>query len=465
MTDHLVVGSLPSWRDGPAKQSILTFRDITNGPEKNVLRGLGALFAGWTVIEYDEQAREFLSRAVHPRFDHLHPRLTYHPMLELVTAGGRLGIADPDHSVGFGYVCSRMRDIGLGRTFLTGQTLDRRVMVTWKLPASGGSMRAVWYDEQGPARVVLRVGEVPALEPGPSEVRVRVRLSGVNPGDTKKRRGWLGSRMPFPRVIPHSDGAGIVEAVGEGVDPGRVGRRVWVYGAQSYRPFGTSAQLTVVPEHQAVELPDDVSDEVGACLGIPGITAHRAVFADGPVAGMTVLVHGVLGGVSALAAQLAHWAGATVIGTVRREHDLGSVNRSALAHAVALDGRDPVAAIRAVAPEGVDRVVEVAFSDNVDLDAAVVKNQAVIATFATRRDRPDFPFWPMLFDNVVIRLLGSDDFPVETKRQAARDLTTAAHEGALSIAIGDPLPLERAAEAHDRVEAGGRERVLLAIPD
>ena len=144
-------------------------------------------------------------------------------------------------------------------------------------------MRAVWYDRQGPAAQVLQAGELPAQEPGPGEVRVRLTRSGVNPGDTKKRRGWLGSVMPFPRVIPHSDGAGVVESVGEGADATRVGRRVWVYGAQSYRPSGTAAQLTIVPEGQAVDLPDEVSDEAGACLGIPGITAHRAVFADGPV--------------------------------------------------------------------------------------------------------------------------------------------------------------------------------------
>jgi len=244
-----------------------------------------------------------------------------------------------------------------------------------------------------------------------------------------------------------------------------VGGRVWVYGAQSYRPFGTAAELTVLPARQPVEMPDDVSDQAGACLGIPGITAHRAVFADGPVAGKTVLVHGVLGGVSAMAAQLAYWAGATAIGSVRRDRDLGSVNASALAHAVALDGSDPAAAIRAHAPEGVDRIVEVAFSDNIDLDAVVVKNDSVIAAYATRRDRPEFLFWPMLFENVTIRLLGSDDFPAEAKRQAAADLTTAAHEGALSIAIADPLPLERIAEAHERIDAGSRERVLVTIPD
>jgi NADPH:quinone reductase len=326
-------------------------------------------------------------------------------------------------------------------------------------------VRAVWYERQGPAGEVLQVGELPAPEPGPGEVRVRVTRSGVNPGDTKKRRGWMGSAMPFPRVIPHSDAAGVIESVGEGVDPGRVGQRVWVFGAQSYRPFGTAAQLAVVPAQQALELPDGVSDDVGACLGIPGITAHRAVFADGPVAGMTVLVQGVLGGVGALAAQLANWGGATVIGTVQKRGDLERVNASAVAHALVLDQPDPAGAIRAHAPAGVDRIIEVAFSDNVDLDAAVAKNQTVIAAYATRQDRPDFPFWPMLFDNLIIRLLGSDDFPPVAKQQAAADLTAAARDGALSIAVGAALPLEHAAEAHDRVDAGARDRILLAIPD
>jgi NADPH:quinone reductase len=270
--------------------------------------------------------------------------------------------------------------------------------------------------------------------------------------------------MPFPRVIPHSDGAGVIESVGEGVDPGRVGQRVWVYGAQSYRPFGTAAQLTVVPDRQAVGLPDGVSDMTGACLGIPGITAHRAVFADGPVAATTVLVHGVLGGVGALAAQLAQWGGATVIGTVRKHADLMRVNTAAVAHPVALDEPDPAGAVRSHAPDGVDRIVEVAFSDNIDLDAAVARNGTIIAAYATRHDRPGFPFWPMLFDNVVIRLLGSDDFPTDAKQQAADDLTNAARDGALSIAVGDPLPLDEIARAHDRVDAGAHDRVVVAVP-
>src|SRR3954447_11515026 len=159
------------------------------------------------------------------------------------------------------------------------------------------AMLAAWYERAGPAAEVLDVGEMADPEPGSGEVRVRLTFSGINPGDTKKRGDWVGYGMPYPRVIPHSDGAGVVDSVGAGVAAGRIGERVWVYGAQSYRAFGTAAQLTVIPADQAVALPDEVSDEVGACLGIPGITAHRAVFGDGPVAGATVLVHGVLGGV------------------------------------------------------------------------------------------------------------------------------------------------------------------------
>ena len=324
-------------------------------------------------------------------------------------------------------------------------------------------MLAAWYERQGPAAEVLQVGEMAAPEPGPSEVRVRVNLSGVNPGDTKKRSDWVGYGMPYPRIVPHSDGAGSIDAIGDGVDPARIGQRVWVYGAQSYRPFGTAAQLTVVPADQAVELPGEVSDEIGACLGIPGITAHRAVFGDGPVAGTTILVHGVLGGVGSLAAQLARWGGATVIGTVRRSADLERVDAT-VAHAVALDQPDPAEAIRAHTPDGVDRIIDVALSDNADLDAAVAANDAVIAAYATRRDRPEIPFWPMLFANLTIRLLGSDDFPPAAKHQAAADLTTAARDGAISIPTADPLPLSQIAEAHDRVDAGARQRVLVKIP-
>jgi NADPH:quinone reductase len=295
-------------------------------------------------------------------------------------------------------------------------------------------------------------------------VRVRLTVSGVNPGDIKKREGWLGSPMAFPRIVPHSDGAGVIEAVGPDVDPDRTGRRVWVYGAQSYRPFGTAAETTVVPAALAVDLPGNVSDETGACLGIPGITAHRTVFSDGPVAGQVVLVHGVRGAVSSLAAQLARRAGATVIGTVRTDAEAGQVS-AALADRVVSLQSGPVTEIRRLAPDGVDRVIDVALSANADLDAAVVRNGAVVAAYASPAERAEIPFWPMLFANVTIRLLGSDDFPQEAKDAAARDLTAAAAESALAVTVADTFPLARIAAAHERVDSGKAPgRVLITVP-
>lgn len=323
-------------------------------------------------------------------------------------------------------------------------------------------MIAAWYDRQGPAAEVLQVGELPAAEPGPGEVRVRLALSGANPGDIKKRQGWQGAPMAFPRIVPHSDGAGVIEAAGPGADTSRIGRRVWVYGAQSYRAFGTAAQTTVVLDALAIGLPDSVGDELAACLGIPGITAHRAVFADGPVDGQTVLVHGVRGSVGSLAAQLARWGGATVIGTVRTAAEVAQVSHAVADHVVPLDS-GAVAAIRDLAGDGVDRVVEVALSANADLDAAVVRNGAVVAAYASPEDRPELPFWPMLFANVTIRLLGSDDFPREAKDAAARDLTDAAARGALSVSVAETFPLTRIAQAHELLESGKAQgRVIVA---
>jgi NADPH2:quinone reductase len=182
-------------------------------------------------------------------------------------------------------------------------------------------MKAAWYERQGSAPNVLMVGQMDDPHPRAGEVRIRVAFSGVNPGDVKKHENAFGVGMAYPRVIPHSDGAGTVDAVGEDVSRDWIGRRVWCYGAQSYRPFGTAAQYTVVPIKQAVALPEDVSLEQGACLGIPGITAHRAVHVAGPVEGRNVLVQGGAGAVGACAVQLAHRAGARVVATCRAEAD------------------------------------------------------------------------------------------------------------------------------------------------
>ncbi|OYW84276.1 MAG: hypothetical protein B7Z20_11135, partial [Sphingobium sp. 32-64-5] len=176
-------------------------------------------------------------------------------------------------------------------------------------------MRAVWYEAIGSAADVLRFGEMETPQPGPGEVRVRLHASGVNPSDVKTR---IGARAPiaFPRVIPHSDGAGEIDAVGEGVSAARIGQRVWVWNAAWRRPFGTCAEYICLPEAQAVALPQGTSFEAGACLGIPASTACHAVFADGDVSGQTVLVTGGAGAVGHYAIQLARWGGARVIATV-----------------------------------------------------------------------------------------------------------------------------------------------------
>ncbi len=324
-------------------------------------------------------------------------------------------------------------------------------------------MRAAWYERQGDPVDVLEIGTLEPASPADGEVAVRLTRSGINPGDLKKRQAWLDNPMAFPRIIPHSDGAGVIEAVGPGVDGQRVGARVWVYGAQSYRPYGTAAEVTVVPARLAVPLPDAVGDDLGAALGIPGITAHRAVFADGAVRDQTLLVHGVRGGVGSLAAQLARWAGARVIGTVRTTAEVEQVDPAVAEDVVALDA-DPAGRILELAGGPVQRIVEVALSANAELDTAVAAIGAVIAAYASPDDHPRLPFWPMLFNNLTLRLLGSDDFPAEAKDAAARDLSRSAADGALTIPIAEVLPLEQIAAAHHLMETGRPAgRVLLAI--
>jgi NADPH:quinone reductase len=238
---------------------------------------------------------------------------------------------------------------------------------------------------------------MPDVEPSAGEVRVAVAVSALSPGDVKKRSGWQSSPMPYPRVIPHSDGAGVIDRVGDGVSQERVGEPVWCYGAQSYRPFGTAAEFVTVPSDTAVRLPDLGSDaanrdlaEQAACLGIAGITGYRAVFADGPVAGLVVLVHGAAGGVGSIATQMAVRAGATVIAVVRpaqkqRARELGAT------HAFASDQPELSAAIRAVAPHGVNRIAEVDLADHADLDAEVIAIGAAICSYYSPSTGRPFP--------------------------------------------------------------------------
>jgi NADPH:quinone reductase len=323
-------------------------------------------------------------------------------------------------------------------------------------------MKAAWYEKQGPAREVLIVGEMPDPTPAAGEVRIRIAASGVNPGDIKKRENAFGYGMAYPRVIPHSDGAGRVDQVGAGVSSEWIGRAAWCYGAQSYRPFGTAAGFTVIPVDQIALLPDRVSMEQGACLGIPGITAHRAVHVAGPVNGRTVLVQGAAGSVGLCAVQLARFAGARVIGTVRSSSD-EAIAKNAGAHDVVQTDSEVVSHVRALAPGGIDHVVEVAFGANVEADVELLKSGGSIASYATDNATPKIPFWQMVFKNIRVFFLGSDDFPKEAKVQATRDLNAALAAGWPGFEVGERIPIGDIARAHELVDHPARRGRVIVI--
>ena len=256
-------------------------------------------------------------------------------------------------------------------------------------------MKAIIYgDNGGPDVLQLVDRDVPA--PGPGEVRVRVAVSGVNPTDWKTRSGATNPKL-FPEVTPHLDGAGVIDAVGAQVDPSRVGQRVWLLMATAGRPTGTAAEFTVVPAEQAVPLPDEISFDVGAALGVPALTAHRAltVAEDGPrrlrpgaLDGRVVLAAGGAGAVGHAVIQLAKWAGATVVSTVSGPAKARLATAAGADHVINYRDGDPVAEIRKIAPDGVDIVAEVALGANLALDLAVLRTRGTISTYANDGGRP-----------------------------------------------------------------------------
>lgn len=312
-------------------------------------------------------------------------------------------------------------------------------------------MKAAWYEKQGAARDVLIIGEMEDPQPKTGEVRIKIAASGINPGDIKKRENAFGYGMPFPKIIPHSDGAGTIDAVGEGVSKEWIGRRVWCYGAQTYRPFGTAAEYTVVPLAQAVELPETVSFEQGACLGIPAITAHRAVHVAGSVAGKTVLVQGGAGAVGAVAVQFARQAGAHVIASVRRESDKEIAARMG-ADKVVLTGGKLAEQVKALAPEGIDHIVEVGFDVNINLNVEILAQGGSIATYATNQATPEIPVWLLVFGNARLFFVGSDDVPSEVKSEAALAVNHALEAGWQGLRIAEKFSLSEIARAHEAVE-------------
>ncbi len=336
-------------------------------------------------------------------------------------------------------------------------------------------MRAVTYTTTGPSSVLQLVErEVP--DPGPGEVRVRVVRAGVNPTDWKFRAGMS---QGYDEVTPGQDGAGVVDAVGEGVAGLGVGDRVWLVLAQHGRALGTAAEHTVQPAERVHRLPDGVSFDLGASLGVPAVTAHRALTASegasrlgpGTLSGQVVLVAGGAGAVGNAAIQLARWSGATVITTISSDEKAALATAAGAHHVVNYRTQDAEAEILAIAPDGVDIAVEVAPAQNNDLDRAVVRNRGTIAIYANNGgDEMTLPLRATFSKNLRYQFLLLYHLGADLLTAAAEDVSAAVAAGALRVGdeVGVPLhhyPLEETAAAHDAVEAGAVGKVLIDVAD
>ncbi len=318
-------------------------------------------------------------------------------------------------------------------------------------------MRAISYERKGPAREVLHISELATPKPGPGEILVRVHASGVNPSDTKGRGGWAGAtKMAFPKIIPHQDGAGVIEAVGDGVGPHRVGEHVWIYEGQWQRPFGTGAQYIALPASRAVTLPNDVAFTDAACLGIPVMTAHRCVFADGPVKDRTVLVTGGAGAVGHYAIQLAKWGGAHVITTVSSDEKAAVARTAKPDHIINYRTTDTAARIMEMTGgAGVDRIVEVAFGANLPVSLQVLRTNGAIAAYASDAEmEPRVPFRPFLARDATVRYVLVYVMPPDAKEAAIGAITHLLEIGLLRHQIHREYEMGDVAAAHEAIERG-----------
>ncbi|MFP5071982.1 NADPH:quinone reductase [Pseudonocardia nantongensis] len=330
-------------------------------------------------------------------------------------------------------------------------------------------MRAASYPREGAARDVLTVGDLATPDPGPGQVRVRIRVSAVNPTDTKTRDGT--TSRPFDDVrVPHQDGVGEIDAVGDGVDPSRIGQRVWVWlaspgghGGDPLAEWGTCAEYTVVPDRQATALPEDAPDDLGACLGVPAMTAYHCLFADGSLAGATVLVTGGAGAVGHYAIELARWAGATVVSTVSGPEKAELARAAGAHHVVNYREGDPAAAILDAAGP-VDRVVEVSLAQNLEQDLRVLSDGGRIVSYAATPQDPVLPVRRLMTGNAGLRFVLLYGVRRDVLGDTARAITAAAGHGALS-----PLPIHRfglddVVAAHEAVERGTTGKVVVDVP-
>jgi NADPH:quinone reductase len=320
-------------------------------------------------------------------------------------------------------------------------------------------MKAALYSRFGAAAEVLRVEEVDRPQPGPGEVLVRVRASGVNPTDYKARSGAV-PRPISGFQVPHQDGAGIIEAVGAGVDPGRVGERVWLWLAAAGRQWGTAAEWTVVPERQAVPLPDGASFDLGASLGVPAMTAHYCVFSDGPVTGQTILVAGGAGAVGHFAIELAKRDGARVVATVSGPEKAALAEKAGADLVVNYRSADAAQQIRAFAP-AVDRVIEVALGANLALDLALARPGTTIMTYAAEASDPILPVRACMTTDAILRFMLLYTLPAAALDRAAADITAALAAGDLTGLPVRKFPLDAIAAAHEAAESGAVGKIIV----
>ena len=322
-------------------------------------------------------------------------------------------------------------------------------------------MRAVWYEEHGGAEV-LQVGEMPIPEPDSGEVRVRVVVSGINPSDWKMRA----RAMRFPKVVPNQDGAGVIDAVGAGVSKSRIGERVWLYESNFGNAFGTAAEYTVQPAHHAVPLPESASFADGACLGVPAMTAHRAVFADGPVTDKTVLVTGGAGAVGNYAIQMAKIGGARVFSTVSSDEKSDIAQAAGADETINYRTEDVTERLNGLTGDrGVDRIVEVAFPANFEVSRKSIADNGTIAVYGFGDGDSQPVGVPFRFrrTNINVRFVMVYTMPSEAKRAAVEHITRWVTDGLLTHLHGPHFALEQAASASRAVESHAVGTVMLDV--
>jgi len=317
-------------------------------------------------------------------------------------------------------------------------------------------MKAAWFEQFGTANQVLRLGEQSKPEPQEGEALIRLAASGINPSDVKKRGGSSPGLLDQGLVIPHSDGAGVIEAVGDGVSTDRTGQRVWVYQGQHGRSLGTAAEYIAIDQRRAAPLPENASMQQGACLGIPAMTAHRCVFADGPVKGQSVLVTGGAGRVGYYAIQWAAHSGARVIATASNAADAATCKAAGASEVV--NHREPGWAqqvVQANNGQRVDRVVEVDFGANLPHVLDLLKTGGTIATYASMTDiEPKLPFYRMMFMDITLHMVLVYEMPESAKQAAMTDLEQWLAANRLQHRVAQAFPLEDIVAAHECIEQG-----------